>query len=394
MPVSFAKRIENMKASEIREILKITEKPEIISFAGGLPAPELFPIEEMKDVAARVLDEDGRHALQYSTTEGYTPLREKIAARMNNKFNTSVSCENILITSGSQQGLDFIGKLFLDEGDVILCERPTYLGAISAFKAYQPNFVEVASDNEGMLIDDLKKALDTYKNVKMIYIVSNFQNPTGITWSYERRMQFMEVVNKYEVPVIEDNPYGELRFEGTQIPSIKSMDKKGLVMYLGTFSKIFCPGLRIAWVAADNNIIQKLVTIKQAGDLQSSTISQREIDKYLEIYDIDKNIEKICAVYKSRRDTMIKTIQKEFPASIKYTYPEGGLFNWVELPEHINARQLLDECLKVNVAFVPGGSFYANSPKENTFRLNYSNMPEDRIAEGIKQMAVTLKKFI
>jgi 2-aminoadipate transaminase len=348
----------------------------------------------MKEVAKRVLEEEGQKALQYSTTEGFTPLREKIVNRMNSKFNTSLNCENIMITSGSQQGLDFIAKLFIDEGDIILCERPTYLGAISAFKAYQPKFVEIPSDNEGMIIEDLKKVLQTYNNVKMIYVVPNFQNPTGITWSLERRKQFMEVISEYEVPVIEDNPYGELRFEGTNLPTMKSMDKKGLVMFLGTFSKIFCPGLRIAWVAAENEIIQKLVMIKQAADLQSSTISQIELNKYLEMYDIDENIQKICSVYKNRRDTMLKAMQEELPQSIKYTYPEGGLFNWVELPEHINTRELLNECLKLNVAFVPGGSFYANSPKENTFRLNYSNMPEDKIAEGMRRIGEVLKKFM
>lgn len=393
MAINYAKRMENLTASEIREILKVTERPEIISFAGGLPAPELFPIEEMKLVSQIVLEENGTKALQYATTEGFTPLREQITFRMNTKLKTSVTREDILITSGSQQGLDLSGKIFLDEGDVILCESPTYLGAINAFKAYCPNFVEIPTDENGMIVEELEKALLTVKNIKFIYVIPDFQNPTGRTWSYERRKKFMELVNKYEIPVIEDNPYGELRFDGEIIPSLKSMDKNGLVIFLGTFSKTFCPGLRIGWVSAEKELLQKFIMVKQGCDLQSSSISQMELAKYMEVYDLDENIKKIKEVYKYRRDVMLKAMEKEFPKAVTFTYPEGGLFTWVQLPKHINARELLEKCLEKLVAFVPGGSFFPNGRNENTFRLNYSNMPEDRIIEGIQRLGQVIRTY-
>ena len=236
MTIEYAKRMEFVRASDIRELLKITEKPEMISFAGGIPAPELFPIDRLKEIAVRVLAESGMEALQYATTEGLTSLREKISERMNRKFGTDFSFKNILITSGSQQGLDFTGKIFMNEGDVVLCESPTYLGAISAFRVYMPNMMEVPTDNDGMVIEELEKILKTVKNIKLIYVIPDFQNPSGRSWSVERRKRFMKLINSREIPVIEDAPYSELRFEGDIPPSLKSFDKKGLVIYLGTFS--------------------------------------------------------------------------------------------------------------------------------------------------------------
>ncbi|SHK04619.1 aminotransferase-like domain-containing protein [Tepidibacter formicigenes] len=394
MAVKFADRMENLKASEIRELLKLTEKPEVISFAGGLPAPELFPVEEMKEVAIKVLEEGGKQALQYAATEGFIPLRKAIANRMNTKFNTDVTYENILITSGSQQGLDFSGKIFLNEGDVVLCESPSYLGALNAFKAYGPKFIEVPTDENGMIMEELEKILETTENVKMIYVIPDFQNPTGRTWPVERRKKFMEIINKYEIPVLEDNPYGELRFEGEILPSLKAMDEKGLVIFLGSFSKIFCPGFRIGWVAANKEILEKYIMIKQSADLQTSTVGQREVAKFMEIYDLDAHVEKIKDVYRKRRNLMLETMKAEFPEGLKYTYPEGGLFTWVELPSNIDAKDVMAKCLENNVAFVPGGSFFPNGGKDNTFRLNYSNMTEERIVDGVKRLAKVLKEFI
>jgi 2-aminoadipate transaminase len=390
--VVFAKRMEFMKASEIREILKITQRPEVISFAGGLPAPELFPIEEMKQVARIVLEESGSQALQYSTTEGFAPLRQHIAQRMNHKFNTCVHSDNILITSGSQQALDFSGKLFLNEGDIVLCESPTYLAAISAFKAYQPRFVEVPTDHDGMIIADLQQILERHNNIKLVYIIPDFQNPTGRTWSVERRQQFIDVMSQYDIPVIEDNPYGELRFEGEIPPSIKSLDRTGNVIFVSTFSKTFCPGLRIGWIAADQTLIEKYVLIKQGADLHTSSISQREISKYIDLYDFDANIVKIVQVYRQRRNAIVDAMQNHFPDDFKFNRPQGGLFTWVELPKHVKAVELLQSCLKQDVAFVPGDSFFPNRIVENTFRLNYSNMPEERIIEGIQRLAKVIKQ--
>ena len=313
MAVSFARRVEMLKASEIREILKITVRPEIISFAGGLPAPEVFPVEELKQVAARVLDEAGGQALQYSTTEGFAPLRRHIAARIRAKFAAAFSYENILITTGSQQALDFAGKLFLDEGDVVLCESPTYLAAISAFNAYRPKFVEVPTDESGMIIEELEKILRTTDRVKLIYIIPDFQNPTGRTWSPERRRHFARLIGEFEIPVVEDNPYGELRFEGETPPSVRSFDTKGLIIFVGTFSKIFCPGMRIGWLAADPRFFERFVLIKQGADLHTSSISQQEIAKYLDLYDLDAHIAKIIALYRARRDAMLAAMDDLFP---------------------------------------------------------------------------------
>ena len=394
MAIKFAKRMEVLKASEIRELLKLTERPEVISFAGGLPAPELFPVEEMKEISKIVLDESGTQALQYSTTEGFPPLREQIANRMNSKNKTNVTKDDILITNGSQQGLDFAGKAFLDEGDIVLCESPSYLGAINAFKSYRPRFIEVPTDKNGMIMEELENILSTTENIKMIYVIPDFQNPTGRTWSLERRKKFMEIINKYEIPVVEDNPYGELRFEGESLPALKSMDKKGLVIFLGTFSKIFCPGYRLGWTCASQKILNKFILIKQGADLQASTISQREVSKFIDLYDLDKHVEKIKEVYERRRDLMLETMKSEFPEGIEYTHPEGGLFTWVELPSHLDSRVIMQDCLKNNVAYVPGGSFFPNGGKENCFRLNYSNMPDDRIVEGIKRLGEVLKQHM
>ncbi len=391
--MKFAKRMDYLKASEIRELLKLAEKPEIISFAGGLPAPELFPTEELAKVSEVVLKEHGMQALQYGPTDGFTPLREKIAKRME-VFGFKTNAENILITSGSQQGLDFSARVFLNEGDIVICESPSYLGAINAFKACMPQFVEVATDAEGMVMEDLEEILKTRDNVKMIYVIPDFQNPSGKTWSVERRKRLIELANEYDLPVIEDNPYGELRFEGEIPPSLKAFDTEGRVIFLGTFSKTFSPGMRLGWVIADAPILQKYNFIKQGADLQSSTIAQREMNTYMEMYDFDAHIEKIKKVYKNRRDVMIEAIKEHFPSNVTYTYPEGGLFTWVVLPEHLSARDIMPKALENNVAFVPGGSFYPNGGNENTFRLNYSNMSEDKIKEGIARLGKVLKEMM
>ncbi|RKD32069.1 PLP-dependent aminotransferase family protein [Thermohalobacter berrensis] len=393
MAYKFAKRMNNIKASEIRELLKLTQRPEVISFAGGLPAPELFPVQEVKEVAAEVIEEQGTNALQYAPTEGYDPLREKIAKRME-KFGVNVTKNNILMLSGGQQGLDFSGKIFLDKGDVVLCESPTYLGAINAFKAYEPNFVEIPTDDNGMIIEELEKIIETTDKVKLIYVIPDFQNPSGRTWSVERRKKLVEVANKHDIVIVEDNPYGELRFEGELPPAIKHFDTEGRVVYLGSFSKTFCPGFRLGWACADEKLLNKYILVKQGADLQTNTTAQMILNKFLDKYDLDEHIEKIKEVYKKRRDLMINTMKEAFPKEVKFTYPEGGLFTWAILPEHINARKLAEKAIENNVAFVPGGSFFPNGGNENTMRLNYSNMTEDRIVEGIKRLGKAIKEMM
>ncbi|MFV0315157.1 MAG: PLP-dependent aminotransferase family protein [Anaerotignum sp.] len=389
--VRFADRMDLLTGSEIRELLKLTSQPDIISFAGGMPAPELFPVEAMKEAAVKTLDEMGRVALQYAATEGIPAFRQKIADRMKAKNNIDTDIDHILVTSGSQQGLDFSARVFLNKGDVVLLESPSYLGAVNAFKACEPNFKEIPTDNNGMIMEELEKVLASTENVKMIYVIPDFQNPSGRTWTLERREKFMEIINKYEIPVVEDNPYGELRFENENMPSLKSLDTKGLVIFLGTFSKILAPGYRLGWVCAEEKILEKYNFIKQSCDLQASTISQLETNTYLEMYNLDEHVEKIKSVYRKRRDCMLKAMDENFPKECTWTHPDGGLFTWVVLPEYMNAKELASQCLAQKVAYVPGGGFFPNGGHENTFRMNYSCMPEEKIEEGIKRIGDVIK---
>lgn len=394
MELKMARRMSHLRASEIREILKLAEKPEVISFAGGLPAPELFPVAQIMEAGRLVLEHDAARALQYTTTEGYAPLRARIADRMNSRLGSDFGPDNILITHGSQQALDLAGKVFLDEGDVVLCESPTYLAAISAFRAYGCDFLEVPTDDEGMIIEELDKLLASSPRARLIYMIPDFQNPTGRTWSLERRRALAEVSARHGVAVIEDNPYGELRFEGEFLPGVKHFDKAGNVLVTGTFSKIFCPGYRIGWIAGEEKLIRKFVLAKQGTDLQCNTLAQMEIDKFLELNDIDAHIETIRATYKRRRDIALTVMDELFPASVRYTRPSGGLFMWAELPAHINARDLLVKSLEKNVAFVPGGSFFPAGGHENTLRLNYSNMSDEKIKEGMTRLAGVLREVL
>ncbi len=391
--LQFAKRTELLKGSEIRELLKVATQPDMISFAGGMPAPELFPVEEMRESAKIVLRENGRSAMQYSSTEGHPPLREQICRMMKRRTGLDSTPDDILITAGSQQGLDFAARTFLNPGDVILMETPSYVGAVNAFRVCEPVFMSVETDDDGMVLEDLERILSTTENVKLIYVIPNFQNPTGRTWSLERRKGFMDIITRYEIPVIEDNPYGDLVFEGEMLPALKSMDPKGLVIYLGSFSKILCPGYRLGWTFARPDILAKFNFMEQAASLQASTIGQMEVAKYLELYDIDKHIEEICELYGSRCRLMMKLLDEHLPEGCSHTYPKGGLFTWVVLPEGMNAKALQLETLKHKVAFVPGGGFFPNGGHENTVRLNYSCMPEDKIEEGIKIFCECIRDF-
>ena len=390
MNYTFANRMDRLKGSAVRELMALTARPEVISFAGGMPAPELFPVEGVKEAACAVLDEMGRKALQYAPTEGYIPLREQIVKRMEERLHIKTDIDHVLITSGSQQGLDFSARVFLNPGDVILVESPSYVGALNAFNACEPTYVEVPTDDYGMIPEELERILETTENVKLIYVIPDFQNPSGKTWSMKRREHFMELINKYEIPVIEDNPYGDLRFEGEYLPSLKSMDTKDLVIFLGTLSKVFCPGLRIGWVCAPAEILAKYNFVKQGADLQVSSFDQMLASKFMDMYDLNEHVEKIKAVYKVRRDLMLKTMEETFPAGVTWTKPEGGLFTWVTLPEGVDAGKIAPKLLEQNVAYVPGGAFYPYPGKENHFRLNYSNATEENLVEGIKRIGAVL----
>ncbi len=391
MAKKFAKRMDNLKASEIRELLALTAKPEIISFAGGLPAPEVFPVEEWKAACNKVMDEQGQKALQYGPTDGDALLRQHIVERMKKVGVNNISIDDILILSGSQQGLDFAAKLFIDPGDCIIVESPTYLGALNAFKAYEPRFVEVELDEDGMKMDKLEEALKNNDRVKFIYAISDFQNPSGKTWTLERRKKLIELANKYDVFILEDNPYGELRFEGEIQPSLKSLDTEGRVIFMGTFSKILFPGIRLGWFVANPEVLEKFNLIKQGADLQSSTTVQMELAQFISDNDVEAHIQKIIDIYGKRKQVMVDAMKEFFPEGVTFTNPEGGLFLWVTLPEHMNAREVAAKAIEEKVAYVPGDAFFANEPKMNCFRCNYSCMPEDRIREGVQRLAKAIK---
>lgn len=397
MKNKFAKRLSSGGCSEadkvIAMIMKLTEMPEVISFAGGLPDGELFPIEEMKKVTQKLLDEDGHNALQYSSTYGIKDLREIIAEQIMREAGINTTTDNIMITCGSQQALEFSGRIFLDEGDVVICESPSYLGAITAFQAYGPKFVEVKMDNEGMVMEELEEALKNNPNAKFIYTVPDFQNPTGITLPVERRKKMVELAQKYDVLILEDNPYGNLIFEGDRLPAIKSFDTDDRVIYHGTFSKVFCPGLRIGWVCTSKEFLDQYLLVKQSVDLQTNTMSQKETALYMKMYDLKENVNKITAVYKKRRDLMLKAIQEEFPSNCSFTHPNGGLFLWVTLPENLDASDVLKKAMEMRVGFVPGIAFYPNGNCRNNFRLNFSSMKDDQIVEGIKRLGEVLKSY-
>ena len=389
--VQFAERMGGIRASDIRQLLAVASRPDIISFAGGLPAPELFPVQEIKAAYDAVLDEMGPTALQYGATDGWAPLREQISERMRVKNSVCVDPKDIILTAGSQQGLDFIGKLFLNPGDVVVLESPSYLGAINAFRQYQPNFVEVPTDENGMIMEELDRILATTENVKLIYIIPDFQNPSGRTWPLERRKQFMEIIGKYEIPAIEDNPYGDLRFRGEFLPALKSMDPKGLIIYFGTFSKILSPGMRIGWIAANETVVGKVNLIAQAAVLQTSTINAMAVSKYLELFDIDEHVAKILPVYKHRCELMIGTMRESFPDCVKFTDPDGGLFTWCELPDYVNTRDIAPIALEKKVAFVPGDGFYPSGAVKNCMRLNYSNATDEKLVEGVHRLAEVIR---
>ena len=394
---NFADRMKKVKASDVREILKVTARPEIISFAGGLPAPELFPIEPIREASDAVLRESGRVALQYGPTEGLPRLREQIAERMLKKNAIHTDIDHIIMTAGSQQGLDYCGMLFLNPGDAVVMESPSYLGAINAFNLYQPNFLEVPTDENGMIMEELDKTLTENKNVKLIYVIPDFQNPSGRTWPLERRKQFMEIVNKHDVYVIEDNPYGELRYKGEYLPALKSMDTEGRVIYLGTFSKILAPGYRLAWICADKALIEKFALIAQAAVLQTATISMMVVSKFLDTNDLDAHVDIIRETYKHRCDVMLDAMDKYFPPEAKYTRPDGGLFTWVELPGDIDTAELLKESStdpEVGVAFVAGAGFFVggSGAGRNCMRMSFGNNSPEKIREGVMKLGKLIEK--
>jgi 2-aminoadipate transaminase len=397
----YAQRTQRMGSSVIRELLKYTEQPDVISFAGGLPAPDVFPVDEFADACQRVLRDLGAQALQYGTTEGYIPLREMIA-RHSARYGIDITPDNILVTSGSQQALDLLGKIFINRGDRILVEAPTYLGALQAWNAYGAEYVAVPLDQDGMMADALEEALRT--GPKFIYVLPNFQNPTGVTLSLERRHKLIELADRYGVPIIEDDPYGQLRYEGDHLPSVVVLDGQyrdncqnvyhGNVIYLSTFSKILAPGVRLAWVIAPPEVIRKLVLAKQGADLHTSTFNQMVAYEVSHGGFLDRHIHLIRRIYKERRDVMLAAMDAYFPPGVDWTQPKGGLFLWGILPETINTNELIKVAVERKVAFVPGAPFYPNGGGKNTMRLNFSNATSENILEGIARLSRVIQEAI
>lgn len=395
----YALRMDNIKSSAIRELLKITSQPDIISFAGGLPAPDVFPIEKFKEAAEVVLTEMGESALQYGTTEGYQPLREMIAKNAS-KYGLQISADNVLITAGSQQALDLMGRIFINRGDRVLVESPTYLGALQAWNAYGVKYITIPFDDNGMRTDMLESCLRT--GLKFIYVLPNFQNPTGVTLSRERRKQLVEISNAYGVPILEDDPYGQLRYEGDHLPPVVVLDDEirakevpvysGNVIYTSTFSKILAPGLRLAWVVAPVDVIKKLVQAKQGCDLHTSTLTQYIAYQVSNSPWMKTHIQFIRKIYKERRDVMIQTLEEFMPEGVQWTKPKGGLFLWVTLPENCDTTALFSTAVEAKVAYVPGTSFHPLGGGLNTMRLNFSYSKPEIIREGIKRLAKVLKE--
>jgi 2-aminoadipate transaminase len=379
-----------MKVSAVREILKLTEQPEIISFAGGLPAPELFPVDAVARAHAEVFAETGAAALQYSTTEGWLPLREWVAAHLNRR-GISAHAKRLLITSGSQQGIDLVGRIFLDIGDEVIVENPCYLAALQSFSAYEARFIAIDSDDEGIRVDQVESALDRSRP-KLIYIVSDFHNPKGTSLTLERRRQLVSLAARHRVPILEDDPYGELRYRGEPIPTLASLDDSGSVVYIGTASKTLSPGMRIGWVSASEEIIRALILVKQASDLHTSTIEQRAAARLLERFEYQEHVNHLSNVYSARCSTMLNALEQHFPEGSRWTTPEGGLFLWVELPEQVSGEELLRDALEEKVAFVPGAPFFAANPRHNFIRLNFSNSSPERIAKGVRRIGEVLKR--
>jgi 2-aminoadipate transaminase len=389
--IRLAERADRMRSSVIRELLKYSQQPGIISLAGGLPAPELFPVREFKEACQHVLSKAPSVALQYGTTEGYPPLQEWLAETMS-KYGIWVEPENILTVNGSQQGLDLIGKLFIDPDDCVITSRPTYLGALQAWNAYQACYQTVPLDDEGMCVDEIETALDRGASPSFVYVLPNFHNPAGTTLPLERRKRLAEIARKHDLVIIEDDPYGELRYEGKDIMPIFRLAPERTI-YLSTFSKTLAPGIRLAWIVAPKPIITRLVHAKQGADLHTGTFVQMLASDICERGILRQHVKRLRKVYCQRRDTMLDALVEHWPQETSWTHPQGGLFLWARVPERINTRDFLKKAIEAGVAYVPGFAFYPDGEGgANTLRLNFSNAQEEMINEGIYRLGMAMKE--
>jgi 2-aminoadipate transaminase len=386
-----AKRTERMKSSVIRELLKLTMQPDIISFAGGLPAPELFPVREVWEACRVILENEGHIALQYGPTEGYLPLKEYLAESMG-KYGIKVEVENILITSGSQQALDLIGKLFIDPQACVVTGRPTYVGALQAWNAYEARYCSLPLDDDGMCVEELLPLIARGERPRFVYVLPNFHNPAGTTLPLERRQRLVQICREHDLVIVEDDPYGQLRFEGEDITPIFRLAPERTI-YLSTFSKTLAPGLRLAWVVAPKPLIARLVQAKQGADLHTGTFVQMVANDIAQRGILRRHIKRLRDVYRRRRDVMLDALAEHMPAEVTWTRPHGGLFLWARTPEGIDTAEMLPKASARKVAYVPGFAFYPDEKGgENAMRLNFSNATEEKINEGIFRLGIVIKE--
>ena len=383
---TFSQRAQQLQGSVIREILKVTMRPEVISFAGGLPSPETFPVERMKAAFDTVLSRNGKVALQYGPTDGYAPLREFLAHSLSNA-DATISPEQIMMVSGSQQALDLVGKVLIDEGSKVLVETPSYLGALQAFSVYQPAFVSVDMDDNGLVPASVAQKGE---GARLLYALPNFQNPTGRTLSIERRFELVQTCARMGIPLIEDNPYGDLCYSGEPLPKMLNMNPDG-VIYMGSFSKVLTPGIRLGYVVAPKPLVRKLEQAKQAADLHTATLTQMVVYEVIKDGFLAEHIPTIRQFYAKQCQVMLDALSRYFPPSVTWTTPLGGMFIWVTLPTYIDSKELLDAAVAQNIAFVPGAPFYANDPAQNTMRLSFVTVSPERINQGIEKLGQLIK---
>lgn len=391
----YSDRSKGMKASEIRELLRVSQLPGVISFAGGLPNPKAFPVSIIKEISSELLEENGATILQYGQTEGLTELRELLAERLQ-KDGIEADMDNILITVGSQEGLDITGKIFLNKDDVVLLGLPSYLGGINAFRAYRSKLEGIPLDDEGMAVGLLEeKILELEregKKIKMIYVIPTFQNPAGVVMPESRRRKLVEIAREHDLMIVEDDPYSKLRFDGDPVKPIKAFDEN--VIYMATFSKILSPGFRLAFIAAPKDVIRKMAIAKQSIDLCSPTITQFIAYEIIKRGLLDEHIPKIAEMYKKKRDIMINAMEEYFPDGCKWTRPNGGMFLWVRLPENVSTMEMFDDALRKKVAYVHGKAFHVDGSGTNTMRLNFSNPSDEEIKKGIKRLGEVIEERI
>ena len=396
MEYSFSDRVQALKPSAIREIFKYAADPEVVSLSAGNPSPEAFPIEEIKEISARLLEENPIGVLQYSVTEGYPKLRETLKEYMKSHHNVGKDFDDILITTGAQQIMDLATKSLVNEGDVVITEAPSFIGSLNTFRSYNAKLVGVNIDDDGMNMEELEKALKTHKNARFIYTIPNFQNPSGITMSLEKRKKMYELAKKYNVLILEDNPYGDLRYSGEYIPCIKSFDDEGIVLYAGSMSKVISPGIRVAYVIAPKPIFQKMVVCKQGNDVHTNIWSQMVCNELMTKYDFDAHLEKLRKLYSKKAQFMMDLMDKYLvPMGITYAKITGGLFTMCTLPDYVDMQEFCKDAIKNKVCVVPGNAFLTDESEEcHTFRVNFSTPTDEQLEKGIKLLAKTAEKYI